>query len=142
MWLRSMGVEYIFVAEALPDHWSRREAAMLRSSPAFAEVEKTGAWTIYQLLVAEPIVVGRDGGTAHVRRFGHLALDISVDQAGEYLVKVSWSPYWTLGGAEGTITEGPGRMILLQAARPGTFTLRFEVTPDAVVDQVLAAAGL
>ena len=49
-WLQSMGVQYIFSPVDAPlDPWSKREARLLESSPAFAFVEQTGAWRIYRL---------------------------------------------------------------------------------------------
>ena len=52
-WLRAMGVQYVFLpAEGPLDPWSRHEARLLVSSPAFAFVEQAGAWRIYQLIDA------------------------------------------------------------------------------------------
>ena len=73
-WLQSMGVAYIFSPVEGPlDPWSRREARLLDSSPAFAFVEQAGAWRIYRLLEAEPILVpdpappAASGGAAPAR---------------------------------------------------------------------------
>ena len=57
-WLQSMGVQYIFSPVDGPlDPWSRREARLLESSPAFVFVEQTGAWRVYRLVAAKPLLV-------------------------------------------------------------------------------------
>lgn len=95
-WLRSMGVEHVFLPQAPLDAWSRREAGILASSPSFKVVARSGQWVVYRLRDAEPLVIGLDGGVAHVTDMGHQALTIRVDRPGRYLVKVTWSPYWRL----------------------------------------------
>ena len=141
-WLRSMGVKYIFVPQALRRSLEPASRPHPARSPAFAEVEETGAGPSTSCWSRDPIVVGRDGGTAHVRRFGHQRPRHSRStRPARYLVKVSWSPYWKLEGGQGRSRAGPADCHPVAGARRRHVTLRFQVTPDAVVDQVLAAAG-
>jgi hypothetical protein len=140
-WLRSMGVKYVFLPHGLVDAWSRREARILRSSPAFVVVDRPGDWTVYELVDARPIIVGLQGGAADVRRFAHQDIEFTVDRPGRYLVKVSWSPYWELQGP-GRIGRGSGGFIVLEAARAGPFALHFRATLGKAVAQVGAKLGL
>ncbi len=141
-WLREMGVKYVFLPDAPLDPWSVRETRILRTSPAFEQVAQTGAWTVYRLRDAQPLVVGTDGGTARVTSFGHSSLDLRVDRPGSYLVKVTWSPYWKLERGPGKLLAGPGHMLQLEAAAAGPYALRMVVTPAAVIDQIGARLGL
>ena len=141
-WLRSMGVKYVFLPHGLVDQWSRREARILRSSPAFVVVEQPGDWTVYRLRDARPIIVGLQGGAADIQRFAHRDIAFTVDSPGRYLVKVSWSPYWELEGGPGSLRRGPGDFIIVETARAGAYTLRFRVTLGEAVGQIGAKLGL
>lgn len=141
-WLKSMGVEYVFLPDGLLDAWSRREARILRTSPEFQMERETGAWTVYRLSDAQPIAVGLDGGTAQIGTMGHQDVDLVVDRPGRYLIKLTWSPYWDLERGSGTLRRGPGNAILLDAGETGAYSLRFSVAPGEVVSQLGARLGL
>jgi hypothetical protein len=141
-WLRRMGAEYVFLAAAPLDPWSRREVKILETSPAFTVVARAGAWTVYRLRDPSPIAQGLDGGTAHVTRMGHRGFTVAVDRPGPYLLKVTWSPYWTLSGAPGTLHRSADRFLLLDAHAAGTYALHFDVTPARVLAEVGARLGL
>ena len=141
-WLRRMGVEYVYLADAPLDVWSRREARILETSGEFERVDQAGAWTVYRLRDAEPLVVGLDGGLGRVVAFDHRAVKLTVDSPGSYLVKVTWSPYWTLEGGPGELRPGPGGFLVLEAERAGDYTVRFEVTLGKALTEVGARLGL
>jgi hypothetical protein len=151
-WLQSMGVAYIFSPVQGPlDPWSRREARLLESSPAFAFVEQAGAWRIYLLLEAEPILVpdppppAASGGDATAKGdisfFGHDRIIFSVTQPGTYWLKVTSSPYWVLEGP-GSVHPRTDRFMDLRLRRAGTYTLRFVVTPSKALDVMAGRFGL
>ena len=141
-WLRAMGVEYVFLADAPLDTWSQREARILRTSPQFDVVEKTGAWTVYRLRDAQPLLVGLDGGTGRIGRVGHREVEFAVSAPGDYLLKFSWSPYWTLEGGEGEVSPAEGDFIRVRLPRSGPYVLRFVVTPGRMADTVLGKLGI
>jgi hypothetical protein len=141
-WLRRMGVQYIFLPHAPLDVWSNHEARLLETSPAFEPVTRVGAWSVYRLRAAEPIVVGLEGGMADVLTMQRLWFTVRTDRPGSYLVKVSWSPYWTVRGGPGRLTPTPGRFMILHASRAGTYTLRFDVTLEKALAQAGARLGL
>ena len=141
-WLRRMGVQYIFLPAAPLDPWSQREVRILQTSPQFEMVDRAGVWTVYRLRDAEPLAVGLNGGTAHVTRMGHQDFAVTVDQPGTYLLKVTWSPYWTLAEGSGVLRRSPDRMLLLDARASGTYALRFDVTLGKVLAEVGARLGL
>ncbi len=152
-WLRSMGVEYIFSPVQGPlDPWSRREARLLESSQAFAFVEQAGAWRIYRLLDAEPILVpdpalpaaaaGGTPGEGTISFFGHERIMFSVTRPGTYWLKVTSSPYWVLEGGPGTVVPRTDRFMDLRLRRAGAYTLRFVVTPAKMLDVLGGRFGL
>lgn len=138
-WLRKMGVEYVFLPTQGPlDPWSRREARLLATSPAFESVEQTGAWRIYRLRDPSPLLVGLDGGSGTVDSVGHRSVRFTVDAPGEYLLKFTWSPYWRLEGGPGRLRRGPDRLLVAEVDAAGTYTARVDVT---LVDAIRVAAG-
>jgi hypothetical protein len=141
-WLHRMGVQYVFLPDAPLDPWSQREVRILETSPEFEVVDHAGVWTVYRLRDAEPLAVGSNGGTAHITRMGHQGFALTVDQPGTYLLKVTWSPYWTLVEGPGVLRRSPDRLLLLDARAAGSYTLRFDVTPEKVLAEVGARLGL
>ncbi len=140
-WLRSMGVEYVFLAEAPLDPWSEREARHLGSSREFTAVERAGAWTVYRVARAEGLAVGLDGGKARVTALGHNAFTVAVDRPGPYLVKITWNPYWKLWG-EGQLAAGQNRFIRLDARQAGTFTVVMDVSVPNAFTQAAKRVGV
>jgi hypothetical protein len=146
-WLRSMGVRYIFLPLDGPlDPWSKREARLLTVSPAFRVVEQTGAWRIYELIDAQPLLVPEPpapgAGTGTIRWVGHRQIDFSVSKPGAYWLKFTSSPYWVLEGGPGTVTPRPDRFMDVTLDRAGDYTLRFEVTPARMLDVATGRLGL
>lgn len=146
-WLQSMGVRYIFSPVQGPlDPWSRREARLLENSPAFRFVEQTGAWRIYELIDARPLLVAEPpapgAGTGHIERVGHLAIAFRVSKPGTYWLKFTSSPYWVLHGGPGAVTPRPDRFMDVSLGQAGAYMLRFEVTPARMLDVATGRLGL
>ncbi len=146
-WLRSMGVEYVFLPVAGPlDPWSRREARLLATSPAFSFVEQAGAWRVYRLIDARPLLVplpdvpGERRGD--ILEVGHRRVVFTVTAPGRYLLKFTASPYWVLEGGPGAVRPRPDRFTELDLRRAGTYTLRFEVSLATALETAGARLGL
>jgi hypothetical protein len=146
-WLQSMGVQYIFLPVDGPlDPWSKREARLLAGSPAFSFVEQTGAWRIYRLIDARPLLVPQpqepEAGTGTILGVGHQRIDFTVTKPGTYWLKFTSSPYWELEGGPGRITPRPDRFMDLTLGRAGRYTLRFVVTPAKMAHVAAGRLGL
>jgi hypothetical protein len=155
-WLRRMAVEYVFVPHAPLVTTSKREAAILASSPDFRLVYRGSQWTVYRLLDAEPLVVPLAQADAQVFTVGHTSIRFGVTRPGPYLVKVTWSPYWqvsrapagpALSGRDGhagqpwrddvlepareLLGEDSHGFIIFRAPAAGVYALRFDVAGTA-----------
>ena len=128
------------------DPWSRREARFLGSSAAFVFVEQTGAWLIYRLVDAKPLLVPQpetaDRRTGDILSIAHQRIVFSVTPPGTYWLKVTSSPYWVLEGGPGTVHPRSDRFMDLRLGEAGTYTLRFEATPAKVLDTAAGRFGL
>ena len=138
-WLRRMGVKYVFLPEAPLDWSGPREAAVLRSSPEFRQVWKDADWTVYRLSEPAPLAVSLDGGRdPTILALLHQALYLQVPQAGDYLIKATYSPYWDVTAGEGTLrpTAG-GRFLVLHASAPGFYGIQVRVTVQASLRELV-----
>jgi hypothetical protein len=52
---------------------------------------------------------------------------LQADAAGAYVLKVTWSPFWSLRAGAGELARAAGDWLLLRAERPGVFQLQFSV---------------
>lgn len=126
-WLREMGVEYVFLPHCPLDWTSAREPAILAGSRDFTVVYATSDWTVYRLRDASPLAVALGGGTASVEAMDHSSVTVRVGQAGDCLVKVTWSPYWTASSGAG-LARSADDFVVLRAPAAGTYRLRIDVT--------------
>jgi hypothetical protein len=152
-WLRSVAVKYVFVPHATLQPAAAGEPRLLASSPEFVRVASAGRWTVYRVTDPRRLVLpatvaaaprpaaGRPRrATPHpvadVLRYGRTELVLTVSRRGAYVVKESWSPYWTLSRGAGSLSRAPGDWLTLHAARAGLYRLRFTVTAGRVIHQL------
>lgn len=130
-WLRDMGVKYVFLPRAPLDWSGDREAYLLRTSPAFVAVWRSADWTVYRLRDPSPIAVALDGGRSpEVLAVLQQAIYLDVPRPGDYLIKVTYSPYWQMTQGIGTLerSAGPKRFLELHATEAGLYGIQVRVT--------------
>ena len=156
LWLRRMGVEYIFVPHAPLVSTSRREADILAASDEFQLQYRDADWSVYQLRDSEPLVVPLEQAGAQVFAVDHTSIRFGVTRPGPYLVKVTWSPFWRVarepaGAAlrgrysragdawtadrvqpgDQPLGKDPHGFIVFEAPSAGIYELRFDVAGTA-----------
>ena len=72
-----------------------------------------------------------------VTSFGHTVIRGRVFAAGRYLLRAHYNPYWRLHGA-GCVTQGPGKMTILELPRAERFALGVPGTPGGLVRELFA----
>jgi hypothetical protein len=136
-WLRNVAVRYVFVPQASLDWSSEAEARFIQSSPQFRLVATLPHWKVYEFAGAQPMALADQTigasvgaaaapGGATVLSYERDRVRVAVNKPGTYVVKVSYSPYWTLSGPRGTIRRATGEWILLTAGAPGAYDLRID----------------
>ena len=122
---------------ALDTAGAEAEAELLRSGRSGLKlVEQRGAWSIYELPDPTPLLTGP--GTAEITTQGHDRLRGIVGEAGMYLLRVRWMPYWSASGVIDCVTAGPGGQTLLRARSPGGFELSAMRQADVLVERIFA----
>jgi hypothetical protein len=123
-WLRQLGVAYVVLTDAPPDHSSRREAELVKSGHArLRQVFTTAHVSIYAVPHPRPIVTGPGRPAVVALRQSRLAVRVS--RGGAYRIAVRWSPYWH--ASTGCLAKGPGGMLQLRTTAPGTVRIAFDV---------------
>ena len=129
-WLRSVGVRYVFLADATLDPSSGAEAALLRSgSSGLAVVARTGPWTVYALPAATPIVTPASAAT--ITAVTPTTITLRVRHAVPLTVRVHDTPYWVADG--GCVTTGTGQTTTVVPNTAGTVVLRFAIRPGSIL---------
>jgi hypothetical protein len=122
-WLRDNGVRYVLLPQVQLDRVAAdAQAELLRSGRSgLVEVERTVGWTIYELPDATPMLTGP--AASGLTEVGHERIAGWTGAPGSYLLRVRYTPYWTVSG-EACLEPAPEGMTRLVVRRAGAFELR------------------
>jgi hypothetical protein len=130
-WLRRLGVAYVLLTDAPPDHSSRHEARLVRSGETgLRRVFAAPSVSIYAVPRPQPIVAGPGRPTVLALRESRLVLRVA--RGGTYRVAVRWSPYWH--ASTGCLSRGDSGMLQLRAGGPATVRIGFDVDATSLFD--------
>ena len=130
-WLRQMGVKYVFLPNAPLDWSGPRETHILQTAADFTRIWGDSEWTVYELKNPSPMAVGLNGQPdAKVVSLLHQAIYLQVPRAGDYLIKITYSPYWQITEGTGSLSQSSGGndFLVLHAQRAGFFGIQVRVT--------------
>lgn len=123
-WLRNGGVRYVALADAPVDPAGAAEAALLdRGVAGLHLVWADGRWRVWAVEGS----TGLAGAGARIVSMGGSRVTVAVGRAGTVVVRVRYTPGWTVDPAEGHVAEAPGRWLALTVPVPGTVTLRLQL---------------
>jgi hypothetical protein len=130
-WLRRLGVAYVVLTDAPPDHSSRLEAKLVRSGETgLRRVFSTPAVSIYAVPRPRAIVTGP--GRPRVLALRESRLVVDVTQGGVYHLAVRWSPYWH--ASTGCLSPAGGGMLRLRTHGAATVRIGFDITAGGLLD--------
>ena len=132
-WMRRMGIEYVLLPRTKLDFvGSPREAALLRSGAAGLKlVFRSSGWRIYALPDPTPLLTGQ--APARLLSLGHDRVVGEVSSPGRYLLRVRFTPYWTVRPAGSCVERAPDGMTRLELPDAGRFSLRM---PESVLGSI------
>jgi len=120
-WLREQAVSYVALPAVQLDPSSAREGDLIRAGlPYLRLVYSRRHWRIYAVRAPTPLV----SGPGRVTALGHDSLSLQADAPGSLLVRVRWTPYWTVTSGAGCVQRGAGGWTRVDAARRGPLQLR------------------
>ncbi len=120
-WLRSNAISYVALPDAPLDYSSVAERRIVLSEPGYLRLRYRSAhWRIYEVRDPRPLVAPLGAGAARTLRVGHEGFSLDVERPGEFLVRVAFTPYWSITQGSGCILRH-GEWTVARAARPGPF---------------------
>lgn len=137
VWLRENAVRYVALPDAELDPSAEAEAALLEAGqPYLRPVWENANWRVWEVLNSDTLVTG----DAHIVEMGADRIVIDVEEAGEVVVRVRFSPHWIVEG-ETCVREDPeAGWTVLVVPEPGRQELRISPAALAGVSDATADA--
>jgi hypothetical protein len=120
-WLRQNAISYVALPDAALDYSSIAERRLILSRPPYLDLRWSSEhWRIYAVRNARPLVEPMAGAAAEVRWAGRQGFGLHVSRPGDFLVRVKFTPYWSISRGAGCILRH-GDWTMVRAAHPGAF---------------------
>jgi hypothetical protein len=120
-WLHDNAIRYVALPDAPLDYSSVAERRLILREPPYLEPRWSNAhWRVYEVRDRAPLVQPLAGGAATVIRVGHDGFALDVTQPGKFLVRLSFTPYWSIARGQGCLIRH-GEWTMARASRPGVF---------------------
>jgi hypothetical protein len=108
-WLEREGVSYVALPDVPFDPASAAEVRLLRGGlPYLREVFRDARWRVFRVLGAAPLAEreGGDGSGVRLAALGHDRFTLLAGAPGRYLVRVHFTPYWTVVRGDAQVRSG------------------------------------
>jgi hypothetical protein len=120
-WLRSNAISYVALPDAPLDYSSVEERRLILSDPSYLSLRYHSAhWRIYRVLDPKPLVAPLGAARAQTLSVGREGFALNVHTPGEFLVRVNFTPYWSIARGAGCILRR-GDWTVARASHPGIF---------------------
>ncbi len=120
-WLRQNAISYVALPDAPLDYSSVAESRLIRAEPPYLDLRWSSEhWRIYAVRRPEPLVEPMAGAAAQVIWAGRQGFGLDVSRPGDFLVRVKFTPYWSISRGAGCILRH-GDWTLVRASHPGVF---------------------
>jgi len=138
-WLHANAIRYVALPDAPLDYSSVAERRLILSRPPFLEPRWSDAhWRVYEVRDPAPLVQPLGSGAAQVHSVGHSGFALDVTRPGEFLVRVAFTPYWSIERGSGCLLRH-GEWTLARASRPGVFRVAADFSLDRAWNAVIGA---
>jgi len=123
-WLQENGVTYVALADADPDYLAKDEDDLIRGGlPYLRPVWSNEHWQLDRVKGAAGLLSGGGdrlpGPGSRVTEIGAANFELSARSPGSYLVRIHYTPYWTVTGGDACV-ERDGDWTRLDVKSPGT----------------------
>jgi hypothetical protein len=120
-WLREQAVSYVALPDVELDPSSAREGKLIRAGlPGLREVFASRHWGIYAVRAPQPLASGPGRLTA----LGHESFALEAGAPGMFLVRVHYTPYWTITSGRGCVGRGDDGWTRVDARQRGPLLVR------------------
>ncbi len=120
-WLRRNAISFVALPDAPLDYSSVAERRLVLSAPSYLDLRhRSEHWRIYAVRGAKPLVAPLGVGRAETLWVGRQGFALDVAAPGEFLVRVNFTPYWSIARGSGCLLRH-GDWTVARASRPGVF---------------------
>ena len=120
-WLRANAISYVALPDAPLDYSSQEERRLILGQPSYLDLRfRTPHWRIYAVLHPKPLITPLGSAAAETRWIGRQGFSLDVERPGEFLVRVNFTPYWSISRGTGCILRR-GDWTVARASHPGVF---------------------
>jgi hypothetical protein len=120
-WLRGNAISYVALPDAPLDYSSTAEQKLILSAPPYLTLrDQTEHWRIYQVKNPKPLVAPIADGRAKALWVGRQGFALDVTKPGRFLIRVNFTPYWSISRGSGCLLRG-GNWTVARTAHTGVF---------------------
>jgi len=139
MWLRNNAIRYVALPIAPLDYSSAAERRLILTDPPYLhERFRDNHWRIYEVAKPKPLVAPLGSGRGSADSVGSQGFALNVTKPGEFLVRVNFTPYWSIGRGSGCLLRH-GKWTVARVARPGTFSVDADFSLDGAWNAMTGA---
>jgi hypothetical protein len=118
-WLRDNAISYVALPDAPLDYSSVAERRLILTNPPYLKLRwHSPHWRIYAVQDPKPLIAPIGASAAEVMWVGRQGFALDVSRPGEFLVRVNFTPYWSIVRGAGCILRR-GDWTVARAAHPG-----------------------
>ncbi len=118
-WLHRNAISYVALPDAPLDYSSVAERRLILSAPPYLNLRWTSPhWRIYAVRNPRPLVEPIGTAAAHTLWVGRQSFGLDVTRPGDFLVRVSFTPYWSISRGAGCLLRH-GEWTVARASHPG-----------------------
>ncbi len=138
-WLHDNAVRFVAVPDAPLDYSSVAERRLILSEPPYLRLRwQSPHWRVYTVLDHAPLVQPEGNAAARVLQVGRQGFTLDVTRPGEFLVRVNFTPYWSIGRGDGCLLRR-GEWTVARAESAGLFHVGADFSLARAWDAVTGA---
>lgn len=132
-WLDAQSVSYVALPGASLDYSGKAEARVLAGAAASGaggflhEIWSSRDWRLFAVRSPRPLA---RGGT--LTQAGTQSFTLQAPAAGDYVIKLHFTPYWSLTRGSGCVARAPGDWTAVRARAPGVLHVAVEFSPARI----------
>ncbi len=124
-WLDEHAVAYVALPDVALDGSARDEARLIRAGlPYLRPVWRNAHWRVFGVRHPVPIVAGSASVIAGSIALQPDGFSFRARRAGDMLVRVRHTRWWSVSGGHACVGRGPGGMTAVRVSAPGTVRVR------------------
>ncbi|HVY77744.1 MAG TPA: hypothetical protein VG898_04485 [Solirubrobacterales bacterium] len=118
-WLHRNAISYVALPDAPLDYSSVAERRLILSAPPYLDLRWSSPhWRIYAVADPRPLVEPIGAAAARTLWVGRQGFGLDVTRPGDFLVRVNFTPYWSISRGAGCLLRH-GDWTIARATHPG-----------------------